>query len=110
MSCAKQKVFCLLICADGSAVLGENRCLNPQPTCPRTAGEGYEKCQSICKQVGHAEADAVARAGEKAKGARAYLMGHTYACMNCQHTLFDAGVISLSRVNTVEEAHRLHAA
>jgi hypothetical protein len=35
-------------------------------------------------------------AGDKAMGSRAYLEGHTYACMECQHTLFGAGVISLS--------------
>jgi len=108
MSCAKQKVFCLLILSDGTTILGENRCRNAQAVCPRSPGEGYEKCISICDQVGHAECDAVSLAGPKAKGARAYLIGHTYACQNCQETLFDAGVISLSRVKSVEEAHIIH--
>jgi hypothetical protein len=35
-------------------------------------------------------------AGDKAVGAKAYIEGHTYACMDCQHSLFGAGVIYLS--------------
>ena len=98
MSCAKTKVYCLLIHQDGSTTLGENRCDNPQSVCPRIPGEGYEKCKSICNQVGHAEEDAVLLSGDKAKGSRAYLINHTYACQNCQEALFSAGVISLTVV------------
>lgn len=68
----------------------------PWAVCPREPGEGYEKCTSICRQAGHAEAVAVRMAGDFARGARAYLQGHTYACMACQHALFGAGVISFS--------------
>jgi hypothetical protein len=94
--CAKTRVRCTLVTADGEYIVGENWCANPQAACPRALGEGYEKCKSTCQQEGHAEAVAVRLAGEKSKGARAFLEGHTYACMDCQHALFGAGVVSLS--------------
>jgi hypothetical protein len=94
--CVKATVRCTLVTPTGERIVGENWCHNPQPTCPRLPGEDYAKCKSICQQEGHAEVVAVRRAGEKAGGARAYLEGHTYACMDCQHALFGAGVISLS--------------
>lgn len=94
--CAKTQVRCTLITQKGERVIGENWCLSPQKVCPRTAGEGYEKCASVCRQLGHAEAVALRRAGGSAVGARAYLEGHTYACRECQEALFGAGVESLS--------------
>lgn len=94
--CAKTTTRCTLVTPDGEHIVGENWCENPQPSCPREPGEGYEKCKNICRQVGHAEEVAVMLAGDKARGARAYLEGHTYACMNCQHTLLGAGVRSLT--------------
>jgi hypothetical protein len=96
MTCAKTTVRCTLVTPGGEHIVGTNACANPQEICPRAPGEGYEKCTSICDQRGHAEVQAVAIAGEKARGARAYIEGHTYACMACQHALFGAGVLSLS--------------
>jgi hypothetical protein len=94
--CAKAEVKCTLIATDGSRFVGGNWCENPQPKCPRAPGEGYEKCKTICKQLGHAEEVARMLAGDKAVGARAYLEGHRHACENCQVVLFGAGVESLS--------------
>lgn len=95
--CAKTTVRCTLVTPASERIVGTNHCENPQLACPRAPGEGYEKCTSVCRQVGHAEVIAVNLAGEaRARGARAYLEGHTYACMACQHALFDAGVISFS--------------
>lgn len=94
--CAKTTVRCTLVTPAGERIVGTNHCENPQSECPRAAGEGYEKCTSVCRQVGHAEVVAVQLAGDRARGARAYLQGHTYACMSCQHALFGAGVISFS--------------
>lgn len=94
--CAKATVRCTLVTPSGEHIVGTNRCANPQPKCPRGPGEDYTKCTAICQQQGHAEQVAVLLAGEKARGARAFLEGHTYACMNCQHALFGAGVVSLS--------------
>ena len=95
-SCAKAIIRCTIIAEDGSHFVGENWCANPQEICPRQLGEGYQKCKSICEQEGHAEEVAVGLAGDKAYGSRVYLEGHTYACMNCQHALFNAGVKSFS--------------
>lgn len=94
--CAKATVRCTLVTPNGERIVGTNRCANPQATCPRAPGEGYEKCTTVCRQQGHAEQVAVQLAGEKARGSRAFLEGHTYACMNCQHALFGAGVLSFS--------------
>lgn len=96
MTCAKATVRCTLVTPDGQQFVGTNWCANPQATCPRSPGEDYTKCKTICRQQGHAEVDAVAEAGAAAKGAHAYLEGHTYACMDCQHALFGAGVIALT--------------
>lgn len=96
MTCAKQTVRCTLVTPDGERIVGTNACGNPQPACPRELGEGYEKCTTICGQRGHAEVQAVRVAGPKARGARAYLEGHTYVCKDCQHVLFSAGVRSFS--------------
>lgn len=94
--CAKATVTCTLVTPAGERIVGTNYCENPQATCPRAPSEGYEKCASVCRQAGHAEVVAVQFAGERARGARAYLQGHTYACMACQHALFGAGIISFS--------------
>lgn len=94
--CAKSVVTCTIVAENGMRFVGTNYCENAQSSCPRVAGEGYEKCVSICKQVGHAEQVAVSLAGGFAKGSRAYLQGHSYACQACQEALFSAGVLSLS--------------
>ncbi len=94
--CAKQPVTCVIVTDKGEHIRGGNWCEFPQTVCPRTPGEGYEKCKTVCGQLGHAEIVAVETAGDKARGGRAYLNGHTYACQKCQETLFKAGVISLS--------------
>lgn len=94
--CAKATTRCTIVSPDGEHFVGENWCWNPQETCPREPNEGYEKCTHICRQEGHAEIVAVVLAGDKAKGSRAYLEGHTYACMNCQHVMFAAGIKSFS--------------
>lgn len=95
-ACAKTTVTCTLIACDGRHYIGTNYCKNAQSVCPRAPGEGYEKCVSICNQAGHAEIVALGRAGQSAKGARAYVLGHTYACRECQEALYAAGVISIS--------------
>jgi len=94
--CAKLHVKCTLVTPYGHAFVGTNYCENPQPVCPREPGEGYEKCKSICQQVGHAEEVALMEAGERAKGSRAYVEYHTHVCRNCQEVLFAAGVESFT--------------
>ena len=96
MTCAKKRVQCVIVSIDGDAYIGENWCENPQETCPREPGEGYEKCQSICRQSGHAEINALKKAKRKADGATAYLVGHHHYCRSCQLALFSAGIKHLS--------------
>lgn len=97
MTCAKTRVRVTLTHPDGRSWAGENWCRNPQPVCPR---EGYDKCKTICDQVGHAEEDALRVAGEHARGCTASLDGHTYYCMPCQHKLYAAGVVALAAPGT----------
>lgn len=95
--CAKRRVLCIVSSIDGREVgRGENDCANPQPVCPRAPGEGYEKCQSICQQAGHAEQEAVKAAGEAARGAIASLWGHYWMCEPCGRAIQAAGVIRVT--------------
>lgn len=74
--------------------IGPNDCANPQSVCPRLPGEDYEKCHSVCAQAGHAEIEALRKAGLNAKGAHAHLYGHYWMCEPCGKALRDAGIIS----------------
>lgn len=101
MTCAKKVVICQILTKDGQVFTGRNDCNNPQPLCPREAGEGYEKCKTICDQPGHAEEVALEQAqlaGANLGGAVAYIGGIGHYCKNCQIKLFDAGVTSLRRL------------
>ena len=92
--CAKTTVYCTIINPAGFKATGHNLCENPQSVCPREDGEGYEKCKTICKQKGHAEEVAIDLAAGRfeIEGSTAYIEGHSYFCMDCQHKLFSAGV------------------
>lgn len=96
MTCAKKRVICTIVTEEGERIVGENYCEAPQKVCPRLPNEDYLKCRIICKQSGHAETVALKLAGEKAKGATAYIEGHTHACRDCQEALYGAGVKYIS--------------
>ena len=95
--CAKRRVICSITYGGSPEefVVGENDCASPQPICPRRPGEGYEKCQSVCQQAGHAEVQAVAAAKAAnidLTGASAIIAGHYWMCEACGRALRDAGV------------------
>lgn len=93
--CAKRRVRCTIVARDGRAVTGENECANAQDVCPRGPDEGYEKCHSVCRQVGHAEDVALdkARASDfDFEGAIAVLAGHDRICSACEQALDGAGI------------------
>lgn len=86
--CAKREVRCTIVGDDGRMVVGANLCRNPQPVCPRLPGEDYTKCRTICEQIGHAEAVAVALAKTIGiSGGVALLEGHERACQGCEAAL-----------------------
>lgn len=92
--CAKVQVLCTIITADNQRFVGENSCNNPQSVCPRSPGEGYEKCWTVCRQLGHAEKMAIEAAddaGASLKDATAYVE-YSYVCENCKAMLSGAGV------------------
>ena len=95
MACAKKQVTCHIIGRDGLSFVGRNDCRNPQVVCPRLPGEGYEKCKTICDQIGHAEEVALMEAGDMAQGGTAVLSGIGYYCRECQLKLFAAGIKNL---------------
>ena len=86
--CYKRQVCAVLITKKGEISVGENLIYNEEVTeCPRTKGEGYDKCTSVCKQKGHAETEAIRKARENRLdilGANLYLMGHYRICDNCK--------------------------
>jgi deoxycytidylate deaminase len=97
MKCAKQITTCKIITTDGREFNGENYCLVPQLECPRLEGEGYEKCKSICFQIGHAEEVAIMHAlhaGANLKGATA-IIGHDRVCANCSNLLTSHGITTI---------------
>lgn len=97
MTCAKKRVTCFITTKDCDVFVGENTCENPQSTCPRLPGEGYEKCHTICQQHGHAEIMALLNAGQAdLKGATAELYGICYSCKPCAKALKDAGIKELT--------------
>jgi len=92
--CAKQ-ITVAIIENRGQYWLGTNSCEKPQKNCPRgkmPSGVGYEYCQDVCKQTGHAEENAVKAAGKDAKGGTLFLIGHTYCCDNCREVMKKAGI------------------
>lgn len=90
--CAKRRTQAVLVTLVGQVFVAENVCRNPQAVCPRAPGEGYEKCRTICQQVGHAEEQVLAAAGEAARGGRLQVT-HWYACDPCATKAEAAGVV-----------------
>lgn len=98
MTCAKRKVGCRIVTTDSRVFLGDNGCAFPQKVCPRTEGEGYEKCKSVCGQWGHAEQVAIQAAqkrGASLVGSTAYVTGHYHVCQNCANLLRSHGVAKI---------------
>lgn len=93
--CAKRRVVCIIYPRGQAPIRGENDCANPQLTCPRLPGEGYEKCKTVCQQAGHAETEAVRKAiewGAALDGAKAEIGGHYWICEPCGRALLNAGI------------------
>lgn len=98
MSCAKCKTTCVIKTTSGKEYFGENICLAPQTECPRLTGEGYEKCKSICFQLGHAEELALYHAiqdGAELNGAKA-IIAHERVCDNCSNILTHHGITDIT--------------
>lgn len=96
--CRKQVVEARVVTPEGDAYEATNHCLRPQPSCPRegmATGEGYELCRDVCGQPGHAERNALALAGERARGATLEVRGHDYACRSCRSAALRAGIVRL---------------
>jgi tRNA(Arg) A34 adenosine deaminase TadA len=95
MTCAKRRVWAVLTGRSGRQYLGTNDCATPVVVCPRAAGEGYEKCKSICNQGSHAEIDALRKAGDDARGGTVEIIGHDHACGECVEAMAAAGIVEV---------------
>ncbi len=105
--CAKIKVQCYISTKDGNFIVGENICANPQTTCPRTPGEGYLKCHTVCAQLGHAEYVAIrqvlASGYKPADIARISVVGFAGPCNACRDLLDGMGLLPVT--NFYPEIH-----
>jgi deoxycytidylate deaminase len=92
-------VVCHLYDATGVLVAtGSNKCANPQETCPREPGEGYDKCLDICGQYGHAEEVALKNArGHDLAGGKAVIT-HKRVCKACMRSLVEAAIAEVECV------------
>jgi hypothetical protein len=93
--CAKQTVTATIISPAGVRFTGTNECETPQRKCPRAGmdtGVGYELCREVCRQTGHAEINALRKAGPAAQGGVMYVEGHTYVCLDCHLAVLNAGI------------------
>lgn len=95
MTCAKQVVSAVIVAKNGKVYPGENHARYPQAMCPRgdmPSGVGYHLCRDVCGQDGHAEIEALRRAGDDAEGATLYLFGHVKCCPDCTRACDAAGI------------------
>ena len=95
--CKKQTTIAIIE-NNGQYWVGTNWVNNEQQECPRKdlpTGVGYEMCKNICRQDAHAEVDACQKAGENAKGATLYLLGHTYCCDSCKKVMNEYGIVNV---------------
>lgn len=87
-SCFKRHVVAILVTKSGKTFHGVNWIENDDvKECPRAEGEGYEKCQDVCKQLFHAEEAAIMNCisqGGNPRFGTLYLSGHTRICSDCQ--------------------------
>ncbi|HCI46156.1 MAG TPA: hypothetical protein DFI00_02565 [Rhodospirillaceae bacterium] len=84
--CLKQHVKATVVSANGDHYIAYNAIRHVPRECPRKdmkTGEGYHLCRQVCRQYGHAEANACVFAGRAAAGGILYLEGHDYACESC---------------------------
>lgn len=102
--CVKRPVSAVVTLKDGRVLIGGNFCTNQQPTCPRQPGEGYEKCYTVCGQIGHAEQVAIRLIiAEQLTGppastiASVDVYGHHGPCDACKRMLATFGLDKLTK-------------
>lgn len=97
--CVRRVVTATIITPSGQRFVGRNDCNNAQKVCPRgdmPTGMGYELCRDICQQPGHAEIQALAKAGTTdLTGSTVFIEGHTYVCESCMQALDDRKCVLL---------------
>lgn len=102
--CVKRPVSAVVTLKDGRILIGGNVCTNQQSTCPRQPGEGYEKCYTVCGQIGHAEQVAIRLivAEQLAGSATSHVTsvdvyGHHGPCDACKRMLVAFGLDKVTK-------------
>ena len=89
MTCAKVRVFAIILTSDGKMYTGSNDCLDRQLVCPREPGSDYSLCVSVCRQPGHAEVMAITKArnnGSPIRHGKLFVFGNT-PCVGCMELM-----------------------
>ena len=94
--CLKREVCAVIVSENGEIVVGQNLIKNNKIfKCPRSSGEGYEKCIHWCRQPGHAEIMAIEKAKERnfdLTKSTLFLHGHNKVCYNCTEVCKNEGL------------------
>lgn len=94
--CARRVVTATVVSQDGRHFIATNHVRAVPPTgCPRVglkSGVGWHLCKEVCGQQAHAEVNALALAGEKARGGALFIEGHDYICDDCRAAAARAGI------------------
>lgn len=106
--CAKTAVYAMLITLDGEEYFGANWMTNCDVTvCPRLAGDGYDKCKTVCNQAFHAECSALADCNDtyadNSVGGEVFIVGHTICCDNCQKEMANNGIVYAASLDSGNE-------
>lgn len=102
--CAKRRVVAVATVRGPLGMryfIGENLCTNPQSTCPRSPGEGYAKCYSVCGQLGHAEENLLRQIRMAGVALGDIQVIHVYGqpgpCDHCRALLRDLGLLAITK-------------
>jgi hypothetical protein len=106
MTCAKQTVLCLLLDINWNVIsYGSNECKNPVEVCPREdleTGIGYDLCRDVCKQVGHAEINAIRNITNGDVPYICIVIGHSWCCDNCLEVLTKNNISNLIIIKSIK--------
>ena len=92
--CADKSVTACIKTESGVMYWGMNLQRVAVDFCPRAVGDGYELCQSICKQVSHAEIAAIKKWREAGAVLPAviYVSGANKICSDCMAAIVEVGL------------------
>ena len=97
-TCLKRRIVCILFDEDNDVLaMDSNRCTPPVGGCPRIGiyqikDANYNTASCVSE---HAETRAIAQLPKGIIPTRAVIMGHDFACPDCEKALNDLGVTNI---------------